>query len=217
MKSFLRFGLVLALFAGVTAFSPAPTPAKPASAKAALEKATFAGGCFWCMEEEFRKAPGVTAVVSGYTGGTTKNPTYEQVSSGGTGHAESVEVTFDPKKISYEKLVEIYWKSIDPTVTNGQFCDHGEQYRTVIFFHDDAQRQVAEDTKKQVEQYLKVPIPTEIVRAGVFYPAEEHHQNYAAKNPMAYGMYHSFRKGCGRADLLEQIWAPIPGQPKEKP
>ena len=204
-------GFILAALVGVAALAAGATPAKPAR-----EKATFAGGCFWCMEDAFEKLPGVVSVTSGYTGGRTKNPTYEQVSSGGTGHAEAVEVLFDPAKVSYEQLVEVFWKNIDPTVTNGQFCDRGEQYRTVIFFHDDAQRRVAEDTKKQVEQYLKVPIPTEIVKAGVFYPAEEHHQNYAEKNPMAYGMYHSGRKNCGRADLLDQIWAPIPGQPKEK-
>ena len=206
-----RLGLIMAALIGVAALVAGATPSKPAR-----EKATFAGGCFWCMEDAFKKLPGVVSVTSGYTGGQTKNPTYEQVSSGGTGHAEAVEVLFDPSKVSYEQLVEVYWKNIDPTVTNGQFCDRGEQYRTVIFFRDDAQRRVAEDTKKQVEQYLKVPIPTEIVKAGVFYPAEEHHQNYAEKNPMAYGMYHSGRKNCGRADLLDQIWAPIPGQPKEK-
>jgi peptide-methionine (S)-S-oxide reductase len=194
-----------------TARLAAQAPQKPV-----LAKATFAGGCFWCMEAEFEKLPGVVSVTSGYTGGKTKNPTYEQVSSGGTGHAEAVEVMFDSAKVSYEKLVEVYWKNIDPTVTNGQFCDHGEQYRTVIFFHDDAQRQVAEETKRQVEQYLKTSVPTEIVKAGVFYPAEKYHQNYAEKNPLQYGLYHSFRKNCGRAGLLEEIWAPIPGQAKEK-
>jgi len=211
MKAMIRFAAALTLLLG--AMSPLRAAAQ---AKPALAKATFAGGCFWCMDAEFRKVPGVTAVVSGYTGGRTKNPTYEEVSSGGTGHAEAVEVTFDPGKISYEKLVEIFWKNIDPTATNAQFCDHGEQYRTAIFFHDDAQRQVAEETKKQVEAYLKTSVPTEIVKAGVFYPAEDYHQNYAEKNAIHYRMYHSFRKNCGRADLLEQLWAPIPGQPKEK-
>jgi peptide-methionine (S)-S-oxide reductase len=210
MKLQLAIGISILLLCA-TGKLTAQAPQKPA-----LAKATFAGGCFWCIEAELEKLPGVVSVTSGYTGGKTKNPTYEQVSSGGTGHAEAVEVMFDPAKVSYEKLVEVYWKNIDPTVTNGQFCDHGEQYRTVIFFHDDAQRQVAEETKKQVEQYLKTSVPTEIVKAGVFYPAEEYHQNYAEKNPLQYGMYHSFRKNCGRADLLEKIWAPIPGQAKEK-
>ncbi len=211
MKTTIRLGAAVTLLL-CAALLPAATPTKPA-----LAKATFAGGCFWCMDAEFRKVPGVTSVVSGYTGGRTKNPTYEEVSSGGTGHAEAVEVTFDPGKISYERLVEIFWKNIDPTAVNAQFCDHGEQYRTAIFFHDDAQRQVAEETKKEVEAYLKTKVPTEIVRASVFYPAEDYHQNYAEKNPIHYGAYHAFRKNCGRADLLDQIWAPIPGQDREKP
>ena len=140
MKRLARFGLAAALLlvgaAGLGA-APAPTPTKPPAGKA-----TFAGGCFWCMEAEFEKVPGVVTVVSGYTGGTLKNPTYEEVSSGSTGHFESVEISYDPGKVSYEKLVKIYWENIDPLTAYGQFCDHGEQYRSAIFVHDDAQRAV---------------------------------------------------------------------------
>lgn len=184
-----------------------------ADAKPAPAKATFAGGCFWCMEAEFEKLPGVVSVTSGYTGGSVKNPTYEQVSSGGTGHAESVEVLFDPSMVTYEKLVEIFWENIDPLTENGQFCDHGEQYRTAIFFHDDAQRRVAEESKKRVEQKLKAKVVTQIVPASVFYPAEEYHQDYSRKNPFRYGLY---RKGCGRDELLEQIWGVTPVEAKGK-
>jgi peptide-methionine (S)-S-oxide reductase len=187
----------------------AQAPQRPAPAKA-----TFAGGCFWCMEAEFEKLPGVVSVTSGYTGGSVKNPTYEQVSSGGTGHAESVEVVFDPTKVTYEKLVEVFWENIDPLTANGQFCDHGEQYRTVIFVHDDAQRRVAEESKKRVEQRLKAKVVTQIVPASVFYPAEENHQDYSKKNPFRYGLY---RKGCGRDALLEQIWGVTPVEAKGKP
>jgi peptide-methionine (S)-S-oxide reductase len=192
-----------------TAQLAAQAPQNPAPAKA-----TFAGGCFWCMEAEFQKLTGVVSVTSGYTGGSVKNPTYEQVSSGGTGHAESVEVVFDPSKVKYEKLVEVYWENIDPLTANGQFCDHGEQYRTVIFVHDDAQRRIAEESKKRVEQRLKAKVVTQIVPASVFYPAEEYHQDYSKKNPFRYGLY---RKGCGRDELLEQIWGVTPVEAKGKP
>jgi len=186
----------------------AEQPGKPARAKA-----TFAGGCFWCMEAEFEKLPGVGSVTSGYTGGSVRNPTYEEVSSGGTGHAESVEVLFDPSKVAYEKLVEIFWENIDPLTENGQFCDHGEQYRTAIFFHDDAQKRVAEESKKRIEAKLKAKVVTQIVPASAFYPAEEYHQDYSKKNPFRYGLY---RKGCGRDELLEQIWGATPVEAKGK-
>jgi len=216
MKRNVRFAILAAVLAGLVGLAEAQAPTKAPAAKATAKgTATFAGGCFWCMEAEFDKVPGVISAVSGYTGGTTKNPTYEEVSAGGTGHFESVEVTFDPAKVSYEKLVEIYWENIDPLTPYGQFCDNGEQYRSAIFFHDEAQRKVAEDSKAKVAQRLKGKVVTLILPASVFYPAEEYHQGYAKKNPFRYGLY---RKGCGRDDLLEQIWGikPASGN-KEKP
>jgi peptide-methionine (S)-S-oxide reductase len=190
----------------------APAPGKPEPAKpvaAGLEKATFAGGCFWCMQGEFEELPGVKSVVAGYTGGTTRNPTYEQVSSGGTGHFESVEITFDPSKISYDRLLDVYWHNVDPLTPYGQFCDRGEQYRTAIFVHDDAQRRAAEASKAKVEQQLKAKVVTLILAASTFWPAEEYHQDYYKKNPFRYGLY---RKGCGRDELLEQIWGVQTGE-----
>ena len=214
MKSTRRFWVLTLVLAALTNGSASLLAGTVTDTKASSAKATFAGGCFWCMEAEFEKLPGVVSVTSGYTGGSVKNPTYEQVSSGGTGHAESVEVVFDPSKVTYEKLVEVFWENIDPLTANGQFCDHGEQYRTVIFVHDDAQRRVAEESKKRVEQRLKAKVVTQIVPASVFYPAEEYHQDYSTKNPFRYGLY---RKGCGRDALLEQIWGVTPVEAKGKP
>lgn len=184
-----------------------------ADAKPPLAKATFAGGCFWCMQGEFEKLPGVASVVAGYTGGTTKNPTYEEVSSGGTGHFESVQITYDPGKISYEKLLTVYWENIDPLTANGQFCDRGEQYRSAIFFSSDAERQIAEKSKKEVGERLKAKVVTLILPASTFYAAEEYHQDYYKKNPFRYGLY---RKGCGRDELLEKIWGVTPVEEKGK-
>jgi len=167
--------------------------------------ATFAGGCFWCMEAPFDNLPGVDATISGYTGGTKVNPTYEEVSSGRTGHAESVDVIYDPKKVTYEQLLEVFWHNIDPTVKDRQFCDTGTQYRTAIFYHDAAQRQAAEASKAALEKSkpFKEPIVTQIVMAGSFYPAEDYHQDYYKKNPVR---YHLYRTGCGRDDRLKQLW-----------
>jgi peptide-methionine (S)-S-oxide reductase len=183
-----------------------------ATLHAATAKATFGGGCFWCMEAEFENLPGVVSVVSGYTGGFVKNPTYEQVSTGRTGHAESVQIVFDPAKVSYQKLVEVYWENIDPLNANGQFCDHGDQYRTVIFFHDEEQRRIAEESKKRVEERLKAKVVTQIVPASTFYPAEEHHQDFAKRDPLHYALY---RKSCGRDQLLRQIWGVTPLEEQE--
>ena len=215
MTRISRFGTVAALFLAASFMEAQARTPVTAAPKAPLAKATFAGGCFWCMEDAFKDVPGVVAAVSGYTGGTKKNPTYEEVSSGGTGHFESVEVTFDPRKVSYEKILAIYWENIDPLTAYGQFCDHGEQYRTAIFVHDDAQRAAAEASKAKVEDRLKKKVVTFILPASVFYPAEEYHQDYAKKNPFRYGLY---RKGCGRDELLEQIWGvkPVEGN-KERP
>jgi peptide-methionine (S)-S-oxide reductase len=179
------------------AFAPCSLPA------AQTAHATFAGGCFWCMVEPFEKLPGVVSVASGYTGGTKVNPTYEEVSSGGTGHAESIDVVYDPEKISYERLLNVYWHNVDPLQAGGQFCDHGRQYRTAIFFHDEAQKNLAEGSKKKVEAILKASVATEIVQAGPFYRAEEYHQDFYKKNPVR---YHEYRNGCGRDARLRQLW-----------
>jgi peptide-methionine (S)-S-oxide reductase len=177
--------------------------------KAAVAKATFAGGCFWCMEPPYDKLTGVISTTSGYIGGQKPNPTYEEVSSGRTGHAEAVQVVYDPKKVSYEQLLDVFWHNIDPTVKNQQFCDVGSQYRTGIFYHDDEQRRLAEASKAALEKSkpFKAPIVTEITRAGEFYPAEEYHQDYYLKNPVRYKFY---RNGCGRDARLEQLWGRAP-------
>jgi peptide-methionine (S)-S-oxide reductase len=181
--------------------------AAPAAAadQPALAKATFAGGCFWCMEPPFEALDGVVSVTAGYTGGTKVDPTYEEVSAGGTGHAESVEVTYDPAKVSYEKLLDVFWHNVDPTTANRQFCDKGNQYRTAIFYHDETQKRLAEQSKQALEASRKLPGPivTEIVPAGRFYPAEEYHQDYSEKNPIRYRYY---RWGCGRDARLKQLW-----------
>jgi len=167
--------------------------------------ATFAGGCFWCMEAPFDKVDGVLATTSGYIGGTKVNPTYEEVSGGGTGHAEAVQVLYDQKKVSYAKLLDIFWHNIDPTVKDRQFCDVGTQYRTGIFFHSDEQRRLAEESKAALDKSkpFKEPIVTPIVMATAFWPAEEYHQDYYVKNPLRYTYY---RTGCGRDARLKQLW-----------
>lgn len=167
--------------------------------------ATFAGGCFWCMEPPFEKLDGVTAVHSGYTGGHVKDPTYEQVCSGKTGHAEAIEVHFDPQKINYPQLLEVFWHSIDPTDKGGQFADRGNQYRTAIFYHDEHQKKQAEESKKELDSAhtFKKPVVTEIVPATVFYRAEKYHQDYYKKSPVRYKQY---RKGSGREDYLKKTW-----------
>jgi peptide-methionine (S)-S-oxide reductase len=165
--------------------------------------ATFAGGCFWCTESDFDKVKGVISTTSGYTGGKVVNPGYEQVSAGGTGHAEAVEVIYDPSQVSYEKLLTYYWHTVDPTVKNAQFCDHGEQYRTAIFVRNDEERKLAEASKKKVEAELKQPVYTQIVDTGPFYAAEEYHQDFYKKNPTKYKFY---RWNCGRDQRLEQLW-----------
>jgi peptide-methionine (S)-S-oxide reductase len=168
-----------------------------------LAKATFAGGCFWCMEPPFDKLDGVVSTTSGYTGGHTANPTYEQVSSGRTGHTEAVEVVYDPRKVTYAQLLEVFWRNIDPLTANAQFCDTGSQYRAGIFVHDEAQRRLAEETKRAVAQRLEKPIVTEVVAASKFWPAEEYHQDYYKKNPIRYKLY---RAGCGRDRRLAELW-----------
>lgn len=173
-------------------------------AHAAPEKAIFAGGCFWCTESDFEKMPGVTAAVSGYLNGSVDRPTYEQVSSGSTGHTEAVEVTFDNAKVSYAQLVELFWPTIDPTVQNQQFCDRGSQYRSGIYPLNAEQMKVAQASKAALVKSGKLPhVFTEVVAAGTFWPAEAYHQDYYKTNALKYRYY---RYGCGRDARLEQIW-----------
>ncbi len=187
--------------------SPALSFAQAPAVKTA--KATFAGGCFWCMEPPYDKLPGVISTISGYMGGHLKNPTYEQISSGRTGHTEVVQVEYDPSKVSYEKLLQVFWVNIDPTVKNAQFCDHGSQYRSGVFYHDDEQRKFAEASKAALHKSkpFKAEIVTEITKAGAFYRAEDYHQNYYLNNPVRYKVY---RNGCGRDARLQELWGKVP-------
>ncbi|HEV2721347.1 MAG TPA: peptide-methionine (S)-S-oxide reductase MsrA [Thermoanaerobaculia bacterium] len=186
--------IVLALL--VLAAAPPPQP---------QAVATFAGGCFWCMEPPFERIPGVLSVTSGYTGGTKAKPTYEEVSAGVTGHRESVQVVYDPRRVTYAQLLDVFWHNIDPTDNTGQFCDHGSQYRSAIFFHDAEQKRLAEESKAALQKRFRVV--TDILPASQFWPAEEHHQHYAKKNPLR---YHFYRFNCGRDHRLEQVWGKAP-------
>lgn len=172
---------------------------------AALEKAIFAGGCFWCMEAPFDKLPGVVSVTAGYTGGEKKNPTYKEVSAGGTGHAEAVLIVYDPAKISYQLLLGVFWRNIDPTVADRQFCDVGHQYRAAIFYLGEGQRKAALLSKAALDKNrpFREPVVTGITPATEFYPAEEYHQHYYKKNPLRYNYY---RSGCGRDKRLKELW-----------
>jgi len=172
---------------------------------AKTKRAIFAGGCFWCMEPPFAKLPGVKQVTSGYTGGTTENPTYEQVCSGRTGHTEAIEVAYDPSLVNYKTLLDVFWRNINPTDEGGQFADRGSQYRTGIFFLDEDQRRLAEASREFLESSgrFTVPITTEITPASTFYPAEDYHQGYADANPMRYSFY---RHGSGRDRFLKKFW-----------
>lgn len=194
----LTFALLLSLawFGTAAGQSPAAPPATTALA-------TFAGGCFWCVEADFDKIAGVISTTSGYTGGRVANPTYVQVSAGGTGHAEAVQVVYDPAKVSYDKLLEVFWRNVDPLAKNRQFCDVGDQYRSAVFVHDEDQRHLAAASLKKVAAQLKAPIHTEIAAAGAFYRAEDYHQDYHLKNPARYRFY---RWNCGRDQRLEEIW-----------
>jgi peptide-methionine (S)-S-oxide reductase len=169
-------------------------------------KATFAGGCFWCMQPPFENLPGVVSTTVGYAGGTVKNPTYEQVSDGGTGHAESVQIVYDPSKITYEKLLDVFWHNVDPLTPEAQFCDHGHQYRTVIFYHDEAQHRLAEESKAALAKRFTKPIVTEIVAATEFWPAEAYHQDFYKTNSVRYKFYAT---GCGRYARLNELWGDL--------
>jgi peptide-methionine (S)-S-oxide reductase len=174
-------------------------------------KAVFAGGCFWCVESDFDKIPGVISTVSGFTGGKTTNPTYEQVSAGNTGHAEAVEVVYDPAKVTYQRLVEYFWHTIDPTVKDQQFCDHGNPYRTAIFAQNAEQLKVAQESRAALDKTkpFKEPVVTEIALGGAFYPAESYHQDYYKVNPLRYKYY---RNSCGRDARLKQLWGDQAGK-----
>ncbi len=193
--------LALALLVAIAA-NAAATPAAPNG----FAKATFAGGCFWCMVHPFEELKGVVKVTSGYAGGRTADPSYEEVSAGGTGHRESVEIIYDPRQISYAKLLDVFWHNIDPTDNEGQFCDHGGQYRSAIFYHDAQQKQLAEASKAALQKRMQVY--TDILPAASFYPAEEYHQDYYKKNPVRYRFY---RLNCGRDHRLQQIWGSAAG------
>jgi len=176
-----------------------------AGAASTTATATFAGGCFWCMEPPFDKLEGVISTTSGYSGGTQKDPTYKQVSRGGTGHVEVIQIVYDPNKVSYAELLDVFWHNIDPTRVDGQFCDYGNQYRSEIFYHNAEQQQLAEQSRTALVELkpFEKPVLTEITRASVFYPAEDYHQDYYKKNPVRYKFY---RYGCGRDSRLEELW-----------
>lgn len=190
---------------GMLLLCAAGTASMPDADAANLQKATFAGGCFWCIEHPYDHHAGVISAVSGYTGGLQPNPTYEQVSGGGTGHVEAVEITFDAEKTSYAELLDTYWKQIDPTDAGGQFADRGSQYRPAIFYHDSEQKHLAEASREALAASGRFSgrIAVDIVPASEFYPAEEDHQGYAEKNPLRYRYY---RFGSGRDQFLQRIW-----------
>lgn len=189
----------LALLATLACSSTYALPPDPPG----TANAVFAGGCFWCIESDFEKLDGVLSVVSGYAGGPEKNPTYKQVSAGKTGHAEVVRVVYDPKKVSYEKLVDYFFKHIDPTQVDGQFCDWGKQYRSAVYYANDAEKAVAEKAKSEIATTKKWKVVTEVTKASEFWPAEDYHQDYYKKSPMSYGAY---RQGCGRDARVKELW-----------
>lgn len=196
MKERVRVLPLLLLGAAALALAPAPHPAPTATA-------TFAGGCFWSMQRIFDNVPGVTLATVGYSGGQKKNPTYKQVSTGQTGHLESVQVVYDPARVSYETLLDTYWHNIDPLQADGQFCDHGSEYHTAIFYADTMQQRVAEQSRRRLAERFKQPIATLVIPAAPFYPAEDYHQHFYRKNPEH---YEGYRRGCGQDRRLEERW-----------
>jgi methionine-S-sulfoxide reductase len=205
MKRAMTLVFVMLLLGGMSMASAEGPGKGPVAPLKGLERATFAGGCFWCMEAPFEKLDGVIAVISGYTGGHTEKPTYEEVSSGRSGHAEAVEVQYDPSRITYAKLLDVFWRNIDPTTRDRQFVDTGSQYRTAIFYHNEEQKRLAEESKRTLDASGRFgkPIVTEIVPAGKFYPAEEYHQDYYKKSS---GRYKFYRFNSGRDQYLDRIW-----------
>ena len=208
MKRLPRLALAIAALALAESAGADPTPSSAQSQSGELSTAIFAGGCFWCVEADFEKVPGVVKAESGYIGGKSQNPTYEQVSAGGTGHAEAVRVSYEPRKVTYEQLLDYFWHHVDPTVKDRQFCDGGNQYRTAIFYQGESQRAAAEASKAALEKSGRFKhIYTEIVPAGPFYLAEDYHQDYYKKNPIRYSFY---RKNCGRDARLGEVWGAKP-------
>lgn len=200
----LRLLRVLAGLAVAAALSGAASGQAPSGTTDPHRQiATFAGGCFWCMEHPFDALDGVASVTAGYTGGSKANPTYYEVSAGDTGHAEAVQVVYDPDKVSYQKLLDVFWHNIDPFTKNAQFCDHGTQYRSAIFYRDEEQKRLAEASKTVLAARFDAPIVTEIVAGSTFWPAEDYHQHYYVKSPVKYKFY---RYNCGRDQRLERIW-----------
>lgn len=208
MKTLIAIALTLGMTVsacGAADSGAAPGADADAPAADGLAKATFAGGCFWCMEKPFDDLDGVVSTTSGYIAGHQENPTYRQVSSGQTGHTEAVEIVFDPSEVTFSELLDVFWRNIDPVAVNRQFCDAGSQYRSGIYFHDAEQQRLAEGTREALASSGRFdqPIATEIQQATIFYPAEEYHQDYYKKNPLRYNMY---RNGCGRDRRLQQLW-----------
>ncbi len=203
--SLTAFGLLSLTAFGCAPATGADQTAKPAAGAEGLATATFAGGCFWCMEPPFDELKGVVSTTSGYIDGHLKNPTYRQVSSGGTGHTEAVQIVFDPAQVDFEELLHVFWRNIDPLAVDRQFCDGGTQYRTGIYTHDEAQLRLAEESKQAIVRSGRFdrPIATEIEPAAEFYPAEDYHQDYYRKNPVRYKVY---RTGCGRDQRLKELW-----------
>ncbi len=198
MRQLSSIAVALAMLAGATGFAGAQQAAGEETATA-----IFAGGCFWCTEADFDKVPGVLSTTSGYIGGAVVNPTYGQVSAGGTGHAEAVKVVYDPDEVDYERLLDIYWRTVDPLRVDAQFCDVGDQYRTAIFAVTPGQKAAAEASRAAIAERFDEPIATEIADAGTFWPAEDYHQDYHEKNPLRYRFY---RWNCGRDQRLEDLW-----------
>lgn len=205
----IRRALIAIMIAGAAAAcSGAATSQALASDKKGTAQAVFAGGCFWCTESDFDHIPGVVSTTSGYSGGKVANPTYEQVSAGGTGHIEAVRVVYDPAKVSYQTLVARFFRTVDPIDGGGQFCDRGSQYRSAIFVANPGERRIAEATKARAAALLKKPVATLVVPAGRFYPAEGYHQDYYRKNPVKYKYY---RWHCGREARLAELWGKAAG------
>ena len=203
MNAKLELTMVVAYMLGVMGVTA--SVAGPVAGMASRQTAIFAGGCFWCLEADYEKLPGVVGVDPGYPAGKTVNPTYKQVSAGGTGHTEAVRITYDPAKVSYPQLVEYFWRHIDPTVKDRQFCDVGTQYRTGIYWQNEDERRIAEASRDELLKSGKfAEIHTEIAAATAFYPAEEYHQNYYKKNPIRYAYY---RRSCGRDARVQKLWS----------
>jgi peptide-methionine (S)-S-oxide reductase len=212
-KRTLAVILLIGLYVSAAADQPPKRSGNPTGEATETEQvgvATFAGGCFWCMEPPFDKLEGVTSTTSGYIGGHVKQPTYKQVSSGRTGHAEALQVKFDPQRVSYQQLLTLFWHNVDPTQANGQFCDIGNQYRTAIFFHSAEQKDLAIQSKVKIAKQLGRPIDTRVVAATEFYPAQAYHQDYYTKNPTKYKFY---RWKCGRDAQLNKVWGAKAGKP----